>query len=58
VLGAAYLAGYQAGVVDSLENLGRLWQRDALFEPAMDAARRDQLLEGWNDAVRRVRSDS
>ena len=57
VLGAAYLAGFQAGVVDSLGNLGDLWQRDAVFEPAMDAARRERLLEGWNDAVRRVRTD-
>ncbi len=56
VLGAAYLAGFQAGVVDSLESLGRLWQRDALFEPAMAAAQRDRLLEGWTDAVRRVRT--
>ncbi|MDJ0749783.1 MAG: glycerol kinase GlpK [Woeseiaceae bacterium] len=56
VLGAAYLAGFQAGVVDSLENLGQLWQRDAVFEPAMDTAQRDRLLEGWNDAVRRVRT--
>ena len=58
VLGAAYLAGFQAGVVDSLGNLGKLWQRDAVFEPAMDTAQRERLLEGWNDAVRRVRSDS
>ena len=57
VLGAAYLAGYQAGVVDSLENLGRLWQLDSRFEPAMDAARRGRLLDGWNDAVRRVRTE-
>jgi len=57
VLGAAYLAGFQAGVVDSLGNLGRLWQRDAVFEPAMDSAQRDRLLEGWGDAVRRIRTD-
>jgi glycerol kinase len=57
VLGAAYLAGYQAGVVDSLAGLGKLWRRDALFEPAMEAAQRDRLLAGWQDAVRRVRTD-
>ncbi len=57
VLGAAYLAGFQAGVVDSLGNLGRLWQRDAVFEPAMGAEQRERLLAGWNDAVRRVRTD-
>jgi len=57
VLGAAYLAGVQAGVVDSLADIGTLWQRDVLFEPAMQVAQRERLLEGWNDAVRRVRTD-
>ncbi len=57
VLGAAYLAGYQAGVVRSPSDLATLWQRDALFEPTMQASRRDRLLAGWNDAVRRVRSE-
>jgi glycerol kinase len=58
VLGAAYLAGTQAGVVDSLADIGTLWQRDTLFEPAMDGAQRERLLEGWKDAVRRVRTDT
>jgi len=57
VLGAAYLAGFQAGVVESLSDIGKLWKRDALFEPQMQAAQRERLLSGWADAVRRVRSD-
>jgi glycerol kinase len=57
VLGAAYLAGYQAGVVSSLSDIGTLWECNARFEPSMEAARRRQLLEGWQAAVRRVRSD-
>ncbi len=57
VLGAAYLAGFQAGIVDSPDAISDLWQRDALFEPAMDAAQRERLLQGWNDAVRRIRTD-
>ena len=56
VLGAAYLAGYQAGIVTSPADIGNLWRRDALFEPRMQAAQRARLLEGWRDAVRRVRS--
>ena len=56
VLGAAYLAGAQAGVVESLADIGTLWQRDVLFEPAMQANQRERLLAGWNDAVRRVRT--
>ncbi len=56
VLGAAYLAAYQLGLVDSTDELSSLWQRDALFEPAMAAGQRERLLEGWRDAVKRVRS--
>ena len=58
VLGAAYLAGAQAGVFDSLGDIGTLWQRDALFEPAMQGAQRERLLDGWNDAVSRVQTEA
>ena len=58
VLGAAYLAGYRAGIVQSPAAIGELWQRDALFEPQMTSTHREQLLGGWSDAVRRVRSDN
>jgi glycerol kinase len=57
VLGAAYLAGFQAGVVASMHDIGELWERHALFEPQMQAAQRERLLSGWADAVRRVRTD-
>ena len=56
VLGAAYLAGYQTGLVRSPSDIGKLWRRAALFEPAMQATQRERLLERWRDAVRRVRS--
>jgi glycerol kinase len=56
VLGAAYLAGFQAGVVSSPAAISDLWRRDALFEPRMKAPQRERLLAGWKDAVRRVRS--
>jgi len=41
---------------ESAHELSSLWQRDALFEPAMAAGQRERLLEGWRDAVNRVRS--
>ena len=56
VLGAAFLAGLQSGVISSVDELSGLWQRDALFEPAMSADRRDQLLAGWQKAVEQVRT--
>ena len=54
VLGAAYLAGYQAGVFESLDEVAKLWQREAEFRPAMAAELRQRLLDGWAAAVRCV----
>lgn len=54
--GAAFLAGLQAGVYGSLQEIAQLWQAQARFAPKMDAARADQLYAGWRDAVVRVKS--
>jgi glycerol kinase len=56
VLGAAYLAGLQSGVIDSIDNIAGKWQRDVLFEPAMSDEQREHLLRGWAIAIARVRS--
>jgi glycerol kinase len=56
VLGAAYLAALQSGVINSTAELSSLWQSDVVFEPSMPAERRDALIEGWRLAVARVRS--
>ena len=56
VLGAAYLAGLAAGIIDSTAALPRLWQSETLFEPTMPDERRKVLLAGWADAVARARS--
>jgi glycerol kinase len=53
-LGAAYLAGLQAGVLDSIADVDARWQLDRRFEPAMDRSSRAELLEGWQTAVGRV----
>lgn len=53
-LGAAYLAGLQTGVFESLSDLTEYWQRDAEFEPKMDDAKREALLKGWEKAVKRT----
>ncbi len=55
-LGAAYLAGLQAGIYDSLDDLVSNWRQEAEFKPQIDATTRSTLLEGWADAVRRTRS--
>jgi glycerol kinase len=58
VLGAAFLAGLQSGVIDSLDHIARRWRSDVLFEPAMTVEQRESLLAGWAAAVARVRSGS
>ena len=55
-LGAAYLAGLQVGVYDSLEDISALWQTERRFEPQMPAQRATELYQGWQAAVARVRS--
>ena len=54
-LGAACLAGLQAGVFASLDDIAGLWQCERQFLPQMDADRRAMLYRGWLDAVDRVR---
>jgi len=55
-LGAAFLAGLQAGVYDSLEDISKLWQVDRRFKPKLPSARADSLYAGWQKAVARVKS--
>ncbi|MBS0525377.1 MAG: glycerol kinase GlpK [Proteobacteria bacterium] len=55
-LGAAFLAGLQAGLWPSLEALSATWSIDRAFRPAEAAPSRDRRYSGWQAAVRRVRS--
>ncbi|MFO7296905.1 MAG: glycerol kinase [Proteobacteria bacterium] len=57
-LGAAWLAGRQAGVWPGEEGFAASWKRDRRFEPQMDADTRARKLAGWRDAVRRTLSRS
>ena len=56
VLGAAALAGLQAGVYASLDDIAGLWRSDRIFEPSMSGEQRHSLYAGWQAAVNRVRS--
>ena len=55
-LGAASLAGVQAGVLGSLSELSERSGLDRRFEPSMAAAKRERLYAGWQKAVRQVRA--
>jgi glycerol kinase len=57
-LGAAYLAGLQAGVFGSLDEIAALWACERRFEPTRPQERMDRLYGGWHAAVERVRSGS
>ena len=54
-LGAACLAGLQAGLWDSLARIEDLWSQDARFAPRIAPADRAALMETWHHAVARVR---
>ena len=53
-LGAAYLAGLQAGVFRSLDDIRTAWIRDVEFTPRMSREARETLLRGWESAVART----
>ncbi|MEZ4767796.1 MAG: FGGY-family carbohydrate kinase [Caldilineales bacterium] len=53
-LGAAYLAGMAVGVWRSEAEIAALPRPQTRYEPAMDAAQREHLVAGWNDAISRV----
>jgi glycerol kinase len=55
-LGAAYLAGWQAGVCPPPEDFSATWRLDRRFEPVMDHATRARKWAGWQAAVERVRT--
>ena len=53
-LGAAMLALMQTDGSITLEDIARRWQSDARYVPRMDAALRDELVAGWDLAMRRT----
>jgi len=55
VLGAAYLAALQSGLIGSVDDIASFWRSERLFEPSMSADQRQALLVGWHAAVSRVR---
>lgn len=57
-LGAAWLAGFQAGLWPDQQGFAQSWQLDRQFSPLMPTEQRDKKVAGWNDAVKRVLSGS
>ena len=44
------------GVDTSLEEIARLWEGDVRCEPKLDPGARVREMEGWREALQRVRS--
>jgi glycerol kinase len=53
-LGAAWLAGSQAGVWPGMGGFATGWSLDRRFEPSMDGDMRERKYAGWLDAVSRT----
>lgn len=53
-LGAAMLAGMQAGIWPDLDAIGGMWARDARFEPDLPDDQRNKLIGGWRSAIERT----
>jgi glycerol kinase len=55
--GSAYLAGLAVGVWNSPSELDQIRRTDCRFEPQMEDQQRQELYQGWHEAVARVRRD-
>jgi glycerol kinase len=55
-LGAAYLAGLDAGLYPAPAEFAKGWQLERRFTPEMDEATRARKFAGWRDAVSRALS--
>jgi glycerol kinase len=53
-LGAAYLAGFEAGICPPPERFAAAWKLDRRFAPQMDKETREAKYAGWRDAVSRT----
>jgi glycerol kinase len=55
-LGAAFLAGWQAGLYPGPQEFARAWRLERRFAPAMPSAERESRYRGWREAVGRIAS--
>lgn len=54
-LGAAYLAGLAVGFWENQEEIATQWAINRSFEPSMNEEKRNELVDGWEKAVRATR---
>ena len=56
-LGAAWLAGMQAGFYPGAADFAKSWALERRFSPAMGEVERESKYRGWKEAVGRTLSD-
>ena len=57
-VGAAMLAGLQAGLFDDLDGIAARWTRERQFDPAISTADAKARYRLWRNAIARTRSDA
>ena len=53
-LGAAFMAGYQIGIYNSLNSMSKNWKINRRFSPKISKKSRSNLLKGWQQAIKRT----
>ena len=53
-LGAAYLAGLAIGYWKNMDEISGQWQVEKIFEPQMEITTKDNLIKGWQRAIKAV----
>ena len=52
--GVALFAGYQSGAYKSLNEMKKKWKKDLIFRPKINKKLRNNLLQGWKQAIRKT----
>ena len=55
-MGAAFFAGLAVGYWDDLDEIRKIWKKDAEFKSHMSSEERTELLRNWHKAVERTRN--
>jgi glycerol kinase len=55
-LGAAYLAGLAVGYWNDHEEINAQWKEDHRFDAEMDSTKADDLIAGWNRALKAAKA--
>jgi len=53
-LGVAFFAGYQTGEFKSLKEIKHKWKKNEVFYPKINKKLRNNLLQGWQQAIRKT----